>query len=140
MEKHTLVATWLGNVAFESEITGHKIITDLTRESGGEDKGYSPKRLMLMALAGCTGIDVASIIAKMKLEVSSFRILIEADVTDNHPKYYESMHVVFEFTGKELPPEKLKRAVELSEEKYCGVMAVYKKAIRMSSEIRILEQ
>jgi putative redox protein len=138
MEKHTLVASWLGNVAFEAEITGHKIITDLTKEAGGDDKGYSPKRLMLMALAGCTGIDIASIAAKMKLEISKFRIIVEADVNDSHPKSYESMHVVFEFTGKDLPPEKLKRAVELSEEKYCGVVAVYRKAIKMSSEIRII--
>jgi putative redox protein len=139
MEKHTVTAKWLGKTAFEGEITGHRIITDARPESGGESRGYSPKQLMLMALAGCTGIDVASIVTKMKLELHDLRITVEGDVTPDHPKHYESMHIIFEFTGKDLPLDKLQKAVSLSEDKYCGVMAVYKKAIKMSSEIRIIE-
>lgn len=139
MEKHTVTAKWLGKTAFEGEVTGHKIITDARPESGGEDRGCSPKQLMLMALAGCTGIDVATIVTKMKLDLRDFRITVEGDVTPDHPKHYESMNVIFEFTGKDLPREKLEKAVSLSEDKYCGVMAVYKKAIRMSTEIRIIE-
>jgi putative redox protein len=140
MEKHTVTAKWLGNVAFEGNVSGHRIITDVSKEAGGDDLGCRPKQLMLMSLAGCTGYDVAHIIKKMKLNVTDFRILVEGTLTEEHPRYYESMHVVYEFTGKELPLEKLEKAVNLSEEKYCGVMAMYKKVIRMSSEIRIIEQ
>ncbi len=139
MDKHTITAKWLGNRAFEGLVTGHKIIVDTKNESGGDDRGASPKQLMLLALAGCTGIDVASILSKMKVEVMDLNIIVEGDITEDHPKHYTRMHVIFEFTGRDLPYDKLKRAVELSEQKYCGVHAVYKKAISMSSEIRIIE-
>ncbi len=139
MEKHTVRSRWLGNRAFEGLVTGHKIIVDTKKESGGDDRGASPKQLMLLALAGCTGIDVASILSKMKVDVKDLNIIVEGDVTEDHPKHYTRMHVIFEFTGKDLPYDKLKRAVELSEQKYCGVHAVYKKAVSMSSEIRVIE-
>lgn len=139
MAKHRITAKWIGNRGFEGLVTGHKIVVDTRKESGGDDRGASPKQLMLLALAGCTGIDVASIVTKMKIELSDFNIIVEADVTEEHPKHYTRMHVIFEFTGKDLPYDKLKRAVELSEQKYCGVHAVYKKAINMSSEVRIIE-
>lgn len=140
MAKHKVTAKWLGNMGFEALVTGHKIIVDTKKESGGDDRGASPKQLMLLALAGCTGIDVASIATKMKIELSNFNIIVEADLTEEHPKHYTTMHVIFEFTGKNLPYDKLKRAVELSEQRYCGVHAVYKKAMSMSSEIRIIEE
>lgn len=139
MAKHTITAKWLGNRAFEGTVSGHKVIVDTKSEAGGDDKGASPKQLMLLALAGCTGIDVALIVAKMKLQLKDFNIVVEGELTDEIPIYYHSMHVIYEFTGTDLPYDKLKRAVELSEQKYCGVHAVYKKAVQMSSEIRIIE-
>ncbi|HEX2968699.1 MAG TPA: OsmC family protein [Bacteroidales bacterium] len=138
MEKHSIKARWLGNLAFEGLVTGHKITVDAKKETGGEDKGASPKQLMLLALAGCTGIDVTSILAKMKVDLKDLNITVEAGMTEDHPKHYTEMHVIYEFTGRDLPYDKLKRAVELSEQKYCGVHAVYKKAINMSSEIRVI--
>lgn len=137
MAKHTVNTKWLGKMAFEGLVSGHKVIVDARQDVGGEDSGASPKQLMLLALAGCTGIDVVSILGKMKVVVDDFNIIVEAEVTEDHPKHYTSMHVIFEFTGKELPYDKIKRAVELSEQKYCGVHAVYKKALNMSSEIRL---
>lgn len=139
MAKHKINARWIGNMGFEGTVTGHKVVVDTKKEAGGDDRGASPKQLMLLALAGCTGIDVAVILSKMKIEVRDFNIIVEADVTEDHPKHYTSMHVIFEFTGNKLPYDKIKRAVELSEQKYCGVHAVYKKAMSMSSEIRLIE-
>ncbi len=130
---------WLGNMAFEGEVGGHKIILDAAPESGGENKGARPKPLMLLALAGCTGMDVVSILKKMRVEFEDFQIFVEGDLTEEHPKYYQSMKVIYQFKGKDLPMDKLEKAVSLSEEKYCGVSALYKKAIPVSFEIRVIE-
>jgi len=137
MSKDSVTTKWLGNMAFETDVHGHKIILDAGPQVGGENLGPTPKPLMLSALGGCTGMDVISILKKMQVEVESFSVKVETEVTEEFPKHYTKMHVIYEFTGKDLPIDKLKRAVELSEEKYCGVSAVYRKAIEMSSEIKV---
>nr|WP_320022044.1 OsmC family protein [uncultured Draconibacterium sp.] len=112
---------------------------DAAEAVGGEDQGPRPKPLMLTALAGCTGMDVISILKKMRVEVEDFDVTVEGDLTDEHPKQYYKMNVIYTFKGKELPLEKLKKAVSLSEERYCGVSALYKKAIELTSEIKIID-
>ncbi len=128
---------WSGNMAFETEMNGHKLILDASPENGGEDKGPRPKALMLLALAGCTGMDVVSILKKMRVEVEGFWVSVEGNLTEEHPKYYDQMHVIYHFKGKDLPMDKLEKAVKLSEEKYCGVSALYKKAIPVTTEVRL---
>ena len=137
--KHVVDLAWTDKVAFETDMDGHKVVIDATEESGGSDLGPRPKKLMLTALAGCTGIDVIMILKKMKVEPEAFNVIVEADVTDEHPKHYSKMKVIYQFKGKDLPKDKLEKAVKLSEEKYCGVTEVYKKAMEMESEIRIVE-
>ena len=137
--KHVVDLVWTDKIAFETDMDGHKVVIDATKESGGNDLGPRPKKLMLTALAGCTGVDVIMILKKMKVEPEAFNVIVEADVTDEHPKHYSKMKVIYQFKGKDLPKEKLEKAVKLSEEKYCGVTAVYKKAMEMESEIRIVE-
>lgn len=137
--KHVVDLAWTDKIAFEADMDGHKVVIDATKESGGSDLGPRPKKLMLTALAGCTGVDVIMILKKMKVEPEAFNVIVEADVTDEHPKHYSKMKVIYQFKGKDLPKDKLEKAVKLSEEKYCGVTAVYKKAMEMESEIRIVE-
>ncbi|MGC9352481.1 MAG: OsmC family protein [Mariniphaga sp.] len=137
--KHVVNMAWTDKVAFETDMDGHKVVIDATKESGGSDLGPRPKKLMLTALAGCTGVDVVMILKKMKVEPEAFNVIVEADVTDEHPKHYNKMKVIYQFKGKDLPKDKLEKAIKLSEEKYCGVTAVYKKAMEMESEIRIVE-
>jgi len=91
----------------------------------------------LVAAAGCSGLDVVSLLKKMRVELKGFDIQIEAQMSEEHPKQYTSMKVIYEFEGDNLPMEKLEKAVTLSYETYCGVMAMYKKAIPISWEIRI---
>jgi len=138
-KKDTVSTKWLNNMAFESEINGHKIIIDAVPEVGGENRGPRPKPFMLAALGGCTAMDVISILKKMKVEVEKFNVLVEGDVTEEFPKHYFRMHVIYEFTGRNLPLDKLQKAVSLSEERYCGVSAVYRKALELTSEIKIIE-
>ncbi len=138
-EKHVIKTEWKGNLAFEADVNGHKVIMDATEEAGGENSGPSPKKLQLVALSGCTGMDVVSILKKMRVEIEKCNIEVQGDVTEEHPKQYSKMHVIYEFTGKNLPLDKLEKAVGMSEEKYCGVGALYRKAIEVTSEIRIVE-
>lgn len=137
--KETVTTSWLNNMSFETEINGHKITIDAAPEVGGENKGPRPKPFMLAALGGCTGMDVISILKKMHVDVEKFNVIVEGDLTDEFPKHFFRMHVIYEFKGKDLLIDKLEKAVNLSEEKYCGVSAVYKKVIELTSEIRIIE-
>ncbi len=130
---------WQGNMAFESDINGHKIVLDAAPDNGGENKGPRPKPLVLLALAGCTGMDVVSILKKMRVELEGLEIKVEGEIADDHPKTFENMKVIYEFKGKDLPLDKLEKAVSLSEEKYCGVSATYKKGIPITTEIRVVE-
>ncbi|HUX94832.1 MAG TPA: OsmC family protein [Bacteroidales bacterium] len=139
MGKDVVNTKWLSKMAFETEISGHKIIIDADPQVGGENRGPRPKPFMLAALGGCTGMDVISILNKMRVEVESFNVIVEGDLTDEYPKHFYKMHVIYEFKGNDLPVDKLQKAVSLSEERYCGVSAVYKKALELTSEIRILE-
>ncbi len=126
-------------MAFETIVNGHKIIIDAEPGVGGRDRGPRPKPFMLVSLGGCTAMDVISILMKMRVEVDKFNVTVEGFLTEEHPKQFYKMNVVYEFTGKNLPMDKLKKAVELSEERYCGVTAVYKRALEVTSEIKVNE-
>ena len=130
---------WQGEMSFESEIDGHKITLDASPEVGGKDKGPRPKPFVLLALAGCTGMDVVSMLKKMRVEYEGLEIKVEGELAEDHPKTFTSMKVVFEFKGKNLPMDKIEKAVALSDEKYCGVSALYKKAIPLTTEIRVID-
>jgi putative redox protein len=137
--KETVNTRWLSDMAFESEINGHKIIIDADPMVGGQNMGPRPKPFMLLALGGCTAMDVISILKKMRVEIDSFNVRVEGDLTEEHPKHFIKMHVIYECTGKDLPMDKLQKAVSLSEERYCGVSASYRKAMKMTSEIKIIK-
>jgi len=112
---------------------------DANPDGGGHNIGPSPKKLLLVALSGCTGMDVVSILKKMRVDIDKFNVEVQGDVADEHPKRYTKMHVIYKFTGKNLPLEKLEKAVKMSEETYCGVEALYRMAITVTSEIKIIE-
>jgi putative redox protein len=136
-EKEVVSTKWLENMAFTSEINGHSICIDAKEEVGGQDRGPRPKTLMLAALGGCTSMDVVSMLNKMRVEFKSLNVIVEGELTEDHPKHFQKMHVIYEVEGDNLPLEKIKKAVSLSEEKYCGVSVVYRKAMEITSEIRI---
>jgi len=137
--KHVLDMSWTDNLAFKADMDGHKVIVDAAKETGGNDLGPRPKKLMLTALAGCTGIDVVMILKKMKVVPEAFNVIIEGELTEEHPKYYNKIKIIYQFKGKDLPMAKLEKAVKLSEEKYCGVSAVYRQAMEIKTEIRIVD-
>lgn len=127
-----------GNLAFEVDLNGHKLITDANIENGGDNSGPGPKSLLLAGLIGCTGIDVALILGKMKVEYDDLDIEVETYHTDEQPRVYKDIHMVYRFKGKDLPLDKITRAVDLSMEQYCGVSAMLAKHTPITYEI-ILE-
>ena len=137
-DKETVSTKWLEGMSFESEIDGHKIIIDAKAEVGGKDLGPRPKSMMLAALGGCTSMDVISILKKMRVEVKSLNVIVEGELSEEHPRRFLNMHVIYEVEGDNLPLDKIQKAVTMSEEKYCGVSAVYREAMELSSEIRLL--
>jgi len=138
-DKHIIKTEWKGDLAFEADVNGHKVMMDANKENGGHDLGASPKKLQLVALSGCTGMDVVSILKKMRVDIEKCSIEVQGDVTDENPRQYFKMHVIYEFTGKDLPIDKLEKAVKMSEETYCGVEALYRKAIEVTSEILVIQ-
>ena len=125
-------------MAFTSTINGHHVVMDTTADEGGEDTGPSPKRLMLASIAGCTGIDIVSILNKMKVDFSDFSIAVHAALTTEHPKIYNHVKVTYKIKLAEADKSKMIKAVQLSTEKYCGVYAMFSTFAKMDTEIDYL--
>ncbi len=137
MKTNTITANWAGQMAFDTQIDQYSLRIDTTEEYGGADTGIRPKRLLLASLAGCTGLDVVSILNKMRIEYDSFSIQVEGTLTETEPSYYDKIHVVYLFTGTDLLMDKLQRAADLSQEKYCGVSEMLRKAAEITYEVKI---
>lgn len=131
--------TWQSNMSFEAEINGHKLLMDADTSVGGQNQGPRPKILLLAGLGGCTGMDVVSILAKMKIVPEKFWMDISAELSDEHPKVYNQIKLTYYFKGDNLPFDKLEKAVYLSEEKYCGVSAMLSKTAKMQIEIVVVD-
>jgi len=130
---------WTGDMAFEAEVNDFKIVLDADERVGGKNSGPRPKALSLVSLGGCTGMDVVSILKKMRVSFDDLNVEVDGELTDEHPKYYHKIHVIYTFKGKNLPMAKLEKAVNLSQERYCGVNAMLSKAAEITHEIIVTE-
>ena len=140
MATNIVTTTWKENMEFESDNpSGLNLTMDAGEESGGEGKGYRPKALMLASLAGCSGLDVVSLLKKMHAEVADFKIDVTAELTDEHPKFYNKVKVDYHFSDTELQPKKIQKAVNLSVTKYCGVMEMFRQFAEVEIEIHLHE-
>lgn len=136
--KDSVKVNWKKGMAFEADIKGFKLMMDASKEHGGNDLGPRPKPLSMVSLAGCTGMDVVSILAKMRVELEDFSLIVNSELTDEHPKQFTAMHIIYQFKGKDLPVDKLQKAIDLSQERYCGVSASFRKAMKITYEIQLL--
>jgi len=137
--KNKVDITWTEDMSFETSVNNHKIILDATEAVGGKDRGPRPKPLTLVALGGCTGMDVISILSKMRVKPDYFNVEVSGELTDEHPKYYHKIHIRYLFRGNNLPMDKLEKAINLSQDRYCGVTAMLDKAAEITHEIVIEE-
>lgn len=118
---------WKGDMVFESDNPRwDSIMMDASEDFGGTNSGMAPKAMMLSSLAGCSGLDVVSVLNKMRVKIDDFKMIVEGELTDDHPKYYHKVSVDYHFYGKDLNETKIKNAVDLSVEKYCGVMEMFR--------------
>jgi putative redox protein len=135
MDTHFVSTSLNSGRSFTSDINGHKILTDSGIADGGNNEGPGPKRLMLVSLAGCTGIDIVNILTKMKVAFSHFVIDTEGTLSDEHPKIYKEVKVVYKIKLAEEDRAKMEKAVLLSAEKYCGVMAMFRAFAKVQTGI-----
>lgn len=137
--KNKVDVKWTDEMSFESTVNNHKIVLDAVEAVGGKDRGPRPKPLLLVSLGGCTGMDVVSMLKKMRVEFEGLNIEVEGDLTEEHPKVYHTITIHYQFKGKGLPMDKLEKAVTLSQERYCGVTAMLAKAAKINYKITVSE-
>jgi putative redox protein len=127
---------WKGGLTFESDNPSGKSVTiDTAIEGQNMRFGLSPKAMMLSSLAGCSALDVISTLDKMKESVDDFKIEVLGELTDEHPRYYHSVVVDYHFYGSDINQKKCERAVDLSVDKYCGVMEMFRRFADVKTNI-----
>ena len=138
MVKNKVTTVWTEKSQFETDNPGGYKLTMFDKsQDNGDVVGFAPKALMLSSLAGCSGLDVVSLLTKMRAEVEDFKIEVTAELTDEHPKFYNKVKVDYHFTDSDLKPEKIQKAVNLSVTKYCGVMEMFRQFSDVEIEIHL---
>ncbi|WP_042338601.1 OsmC family protein [Desulfosporosinus youngiae] len=119
-----------------------KVLTnmDASVTAGGTGHGTSPMELLLMTIAGCSGMDIVLILEKMKVKYQRFEATVEGERASDHPRVFKDIEIVYKFWGESLPKDKLDRAVQLSMEKYCSVANMIDKAANLTYQIEINER
>jgi putative redox protein len=119
--------------------SGHALIIDSRPETGGEDAGPRPMELVAAGIAGCTAMDVISILRKMQQKVTDLQVKIRTVDAEEHPRQFLQVHVEYRVTGHHLSEDRLRRAIDLSETKYCPAMAMIRPAAVITTGYRIIE-
>jgi putative redox protein len=132
---HETTVTWTEDLAFDVELDGHHFMVDADEEFGGKNRGPKPKGLLLSSLAGCTGMDVASLLTKMKMPFDKFSLVVQGELAEEHPKLYTDILIRYIFHGNELNRDKIEKSIKLSLDKYCGVHAMLVKSANIHYEI-----
>ncbi|GAP10239.1 predicted redox protein, regulator of disulfide bond formation [Bellilinea caldifistulae] len=133
-------AVWKGDLTFVgSADSGFSLVMDTFKEVGGNESGFRPVELIAIGVAGCTGMDVISILKKKRQEVTAFEVLVHATRATEHPKKITHMLIEYVVTGKNIDPAAVERAVQLSEEKYCPSIATIRNNVTIENKIVIKE-
>lgn len=119
--------------------SGHAIIMDGDIEVGGKDTGLRPMELLLIGLGGCSGMDIVSILKKKKEDVTGLEINIKGEKAENYPKKFTDIAIEFVVKGRNISEEAVKKAVNLSMERYCSVKATLEGSAKISFSYRIVE-
>ncbi|MEW6511686.1 MAG: OsmC family protein [Bacteroidota bacterium] len=140
MNKRTATIKQLQGITLAAKADStHWVIMDGKKEEGGSEAGPTPKELLLMALGGCTSMDVIPILKKKRTPVERYEAKLTATVRDEHPKIYSTIHIEYVFYGKGISPVDVERAIELSETKYCSVTAMLRDTVKITHSYRIEE-
>ena len=139
-EKQHTTMVWQSGMAFEgTTTTGHRIMVDSSKEHGGQDLGPKPIELLLTALAGCTAMDVLSILQKKREPLKGLEVHVEGERAGEHPMVYKHITIVYRIFG-DVKPDAVARAIELSSTKYCGAHAMLEKSARIHTRFEIVPE
>jgi len=131
---------WTGNVSFIGQAdSGHPVRMDGPPEHGGQNQGARPMELVLLGMGGCTAFDVIHILRKSRQDVADCVAEIEAERAESEPKVFTHIHVHFVISGKNLDPEKVARAIELSATKYCSASIMLGKTAKITHDYEIVD-
>ncbi len=136
MAFHEIETQWMGKMQFNALVNGHTIIMDAPERVGGEDQGSIPKPFILTALSGCTGMDIVALLRKENKEIKDLDIKVKGELSKRAPIEYVSMHVSYNFIGDESNETAALNAVTDSQEKYCGVSHMLKKALPITWDVK----
>lgn len=129
---------WIDGMRFAAtDSEGHSIVMDASKQYGGEGSGFSPLQLLLAALGGCTGIDVVDIMRKQRQHLDDLEIVVSGERVKEPPRIYKKIHVDYRVKGKDVKEKAVKRAIQLSEDKYCSVGAMLRARAEVSSNYSI---
>lgn len=131
---------WIQGIGFEVAVREHHQFTDGKKEFGGRDRGPNPKEYVLAGLCGCTGMDVVSLMKKYKVNYSEFTVTAESELTKDHPIVFSEIKLHFKVKAENPDNELIKKAVELSMTKYCGVSAMLSKAVNINYVLLVNDQ
>jgi len=132
--------TWSAGMSFSGAAdSGFSIPLDASADAGGQEGGFRPIELMLVSLAGCTAMDVISLLQKKRQTVTGFRVQAEAERAETHPRVFTRVHLRYILTGKGLDLAAVQRAVELSETRYCPAQAMLRPTVAITSSVEIRE-
>lgn len=135
MAKHQIDTQWMGKMQFNALIDGHTIVMDAPEKSGGEENGPIPKPFVLVALSGCTGMDIIALLRKSNQPIGDLSMKVTGELSRQAPIQYVSIHVQYIFKADPAVKVAVLNAVNDSQEKYCGVSSMLKKALPVTWEI-----
>jgi putative redox protein len=136
----TVRATLETGMRFDVETgSGHHIILDAAEHNGGQNSGPQPMEMLLVALAGCSGMDILTILRKKRQDITGYELRIHGTRAEEHPKVYLDITLEHIFSGHNIRPEAVERAIELTEERYCGASAMLGKTATIGHTFSIIE-
>ena len=138
MATSTITAKLNSGMNFTANVNWHKIEIDTEIDKGGNNLGTRPKALMLVSLAGCTGLDVVNMLNKMRVNFSDLLITVDGHLTETEPALFDSVVVNYTIKVNKEDEPKVEKAVKLSKEKYCGVSKMFESFAKLSSTINYL--
>ena len=132
---------WEGGMRFTATTEeGDSLVMDTDAEGGGEGHGFRPVKLVLVGLGGCTGMDIIWILKRQRQEVTGLHMKITGTRRKKDPKYYEAIQIEYVVHGRNLRESAVKRAIELSEKKYCSVRGIFRPDVKVTTSYRIEQE
>ncbi len=136
---HRVATTWMGKMHFASSVNNHTIHIDKLKVHGGDDRGPRPKQLLLSAAAGCVGMELMAILEKMRIEIGPLEINVSASLSDSVPKVYKEVQLEFLVKCNIEDRKKFEKALALTLDKYCGVIAMFRNFAIVTHEIQYVK-